>query len=76
MTIKISRLFSFLALGFLLVRVPVAISSVTSTTSPQSQEEKKEVKVWVNTNSGVYHCPASQWYGKTKQGRYDRPWFF
>ena len=28
------------------------------------------VKVWVNTNSGVYHCPNTVWYGKTKSGQY------
>lgn len=28
------------------------------------------VKVWVNTNSGVYHCPNTRWYGKTKSGRF------
>jgi hypothetical protein len=28
------------------------------------------VKVWVNTKSGVFHCPDSRWYGKTKQGEY------
>jgi hypothetical protein len=27
------------------------------------------VKVWVNTNSGVYHCPNTRWYGNTKSGR-------
>jgi hypothetical protein len=28
------------------------------------------VIVWVNTNSGVYHCPNTRWYGKTKSGRF------
>jgi hypothetical protein len=28
------------------------------------------VNVWVNTNSGVYHCPNTRWYGKTKSGQF------
>lgn len=27
-------------------------------------------KVWVNTNSSVYHCPGGRFYGKTAHGRY------
>src|ERR1035441_6497490 len=27
-------------------------------------------KVWVNTHSGVYHCPNTHWYGATKSGVY------
>ncbi|GAB2651452.1 hypothetical protein [Arenimonas aestuarii] len=27
-------------------------------------------RVWVNTNSGVYHCPGTQYYGNTKRGKY------
>lgn len=30
----------------------------------------RDVMVWVNTNSGVYHCPNTQWYGNTKSGKY------
>jgi hypothetical protein len=29
-----------------------------------------DVKVWVNTNSGAYHCPGTRWFGKTHEGEY------
>lgn len=29
-----------------------------------------QIKVWVNTATGVYHYPGSRWYGRTKHGEY------
>jgi hypothetical protein len=29
-----------------------------------------DVRVWVNTNSGAYHCPGTRWFGKTHEGHY------
>jgi len=29
-----------------------------------------EIKVWVNTKSGTYHCPGTTWYGHTREGTY------
>lgn len=39
---------------------------------PESSEAQgnPEVRVWVNTKSGIYHCPATHWYGVTKAGSY------
>jgi hypothetical protein len=36
----------------------------------QSDQGNPDVKVWVNTASGVYHCPGTRWYGTTKRGEY------
>ena len=43
--------------------------------SPASQESSStqgnpDIQVWVNTHSGVYHCPNTHWYGATKSGVY------
>lgn len=40
------------------------------TTVPTQSTGTPNVKVWVNTNSGVYHCPNTRWYGNTKSGRF------
>lgn len=36
----------------------------------QGRPERREVTVWVNTRSHVYHCPGSRWYGRTHYGKY------
>lgn len=47
--------------------------ATTATPRPRSEvaggeEGDPEARVWVNTNSGVYHCPDTRWFGKTKEG--------
>ncbi len=41
-------------------------AAVHKATAPASQG----VKVWVNTDSGVYHYAGERWYGATKEGEY------
>ena len=48
--------------GDLRVKVSSDDSSVRS--------DNPNVTVWVNTKSGVYHCPNTRWYGNTKNGTY------
>ena len=46
-----------------------ALTNRTLPFRPQSAGNPS-VQVWVNTNSGVYHCPNTRWYGNTKSGRF------
>ena len=49
---------------------PAPLVPSLATVSAQAEKGNPDIKVWVNTNSGVYHCPSTRWYGNTKQGEY------
>lgn len=57
------------ALG-LLAATPVFAQAGDSTKPSLSAGRQLQAKVWVNTANGVYHCPDSRYYGKTKAGEY------
>jgi hypothetical protein len=56
--------------ALLLSTLPADFMTGRAARPAQTQTDNQEVSVWVNTNSGVYHCPGTRWYGKTKQGEY------
>ncbi len=67
---RLARLLAVVLLGVFLAAVPGHYTPPRPVWAAQTNPEKKEVTVWVNTASGVYHCPGARWYGKTKQGKY------
>lgn len=48
---------------------PVSTTSVAPIPKP-APVENPDAKVWVNTDSGTYHCPGTRWYGKTHEGEF------
>jgi len=68
---RLSARDSRMAIPFLVaVLLFVAIVLASIPVASSQDEPGAVVKVWVNTNSGIYWCPGSRWYGKTKQGKY------
>lgn len=42
----------------------------TNPGAPRTRVSQDSTLVWLNTQSGVYHCRGSQYFGSTKRGRY------
>jgi len=54
---------------------PATTSKTTAATTPKTKEVAQAPgggadKVWLNTESNVYHCPGTRYYGTTKAGAY------
>jgi hypothetical protein len=54
----------------LLVVLPGTQLTTSALAQGRQSQGNPSVKVWVNTASGVYHCPGTRWYGATKHGEY------
>ena len=66
------RVFGAVLLAFALLTCAPAVPAPQqfATNAQHSNAGNPDIKVWVNTASGVYHCPGTRWYGATKRGEY------
>lgn len=70
---SMNRLRNSLALVVILLSLIACGSSsrdIAHHEAPVVSQSAGSVIVWVNTKSGVYHCPNTRWYGKTKSGQF------
>ena len=47
-----------------------AAGATTAVLPNAAADTGSNIRVWVNTKPGVYHCPDTPFYGKTKRGQY------
>lgn len=64
------RIFGVLALSIVLTLCFVPTQIFSQTGGGPTQRGNPSTRVWVNTDSRVYHCPNTRWYGATTQGKY------
>jgi hypothetical protein len=65
------RILASLLVLLALTLLPVFPAPRAQTSKNQTEQTgNPDVKVWVNTRSGVYHCPGTKWYGATKNGQF------
>lgn len=60
----------FSALAFLYAWPAAGPSALMPLSTVTSAVAQGTAKVWLNTKSGVYHCPGSRYYGTTKAGAF------
>jgi hypothetical protein len=55
---------------FLLTFTLLTFATVAEVPSQGQDRGNPNIRVWVDTAYGYYHCPGTKWYGATSQGVY------